>query len=651
MTKKIVSFLNPNYQQGPKYLNAFYLPYTSGVLWSYASQFDEVNENYALGEFIWKRENIDDVVERLKNHHIICVSGYVWNRKYNHKLCIKLKEANPNLIFVAGGPDYPIHKPNLAERYPYIDCFVKSEGEVCFKNILVELTKDNPNILSIRGLLVRVNREIVDTGDSDRINDLDQIPSPYTTGVFDHLMRNAPNVTWNAIVETNRGCPYMCTFCDWGSLTYSKVKKFEIDRVFSEIEWFGRNKIDFVSFTDANFGIFPERDMKIAEKVIEVRNKYSHPDSYTMSWAKNQKESVIDIVSKLSEGGNRTGLNISLQSLDEGVLTAIKRKNLEIHKIAEAAKICESKNIPVYTEIILGLPEETLQSWKNTYYSLFEYGTHDMIQHYQAILLENAEMNLTQREKYGLKGLHVYGNIFGAPLDNDSEIEESLEIVIETDTLPHHDMIAAMIFNWYMTTFHVAGLTNWASRFLRKYKNVSYEDFYEDLFEFIKQDPWLNSEIKRIEENCIKWVETGKILENVSIKGHIVQWWSLPHTTSMMIQVDNLHDHVFAVISKYLEKFELPAELRNDIIKTQKKFFMKYEDLAQYPMQLEMKYDIIGYLQNNDLLESKCTYEFDYAFKGFDFGNRILEYTIGDYCGNYYYGRKQQFGKAKITKL
>ncbi len=64
--KKIVSFVNPNFQQGPKELNAYYLPYSIGVLWSYASQFEFITENYELGDIIWKRESIDVVVKKIK---------------------------------------------------------------------------------------------------------------------------------------------------------------------------------------------------------------------------------------------------------------------------------------------------------------------------------------------------------------------------------------------------------------------------------------------------------------------------------------------------------------------------------------------------------------------------------------------------------
>ena len=54
--------------------------------------------------------------------------------------------------------------------------------------------------------------------------------------------------------------PFACTFCDWGSATKSKVRKFSEERLEREIEWFGDNEIAYVDCCDANFGIFQERD-------------------------------------------------------------------------------------------------------------------------------------------------------------------------------------------------------------------------------------------------------------------------------------------------------------------------------------------------------------------------------------------------------
>ena len=45
MSFKIISLVQPNFQQGPKEINAHYLPYSVGVLWSYVQQFPKIRDN------------------------------------------------------------------------------------------------------------------------------------------------------------------------------------------------------------------------------------------------------------------------------------------------------------------------------------------------------------------------------------------------------------------------------------------------------------------------------------------------------------------------------------------------------------------------------------------------------------------------------
>lgn len=444
MSKKIISFVSPNFQQGPKELNAYYLPYSPGILWSYVNQFPTINENYELGEFIWRREDIEDAVEILKDSDVIGFSTYIWNRSYTKELGKALKEANPNLFIIGGGPEFPIEKEDIFEQYPFLDICVKLEGEKTFRAVLEEHLKDTPDYKSIAGMLVNDNGVAVSTGDTVRIDDLDTIPSPYLTGVFDKLMAKHPEIRWNGTIETNRGCPYACTFCDWGSLTYNKVKIFELERVFSELEWMGQNQFDFISFTDANFGIFAERDSLIADKLIAVQKQYGMPRAYTIAWAKNQKKEVVDIVKKLIyEGGAKIGLNLSVQTMDENTLEIIKRTNLDTNKIGEVFVMCEEANIPLYTELILGLPGETISSWKENFYRLYKAGNHTGITVYQAQLLENAEMNLTQRKMYKLKGQVVYDYLVGS--NNEKNLREGVEIVVSTRDLPPEKMLEAQL--------------------------------------------------------------------------------------------------------------------------------------------------------------------------------------------------------------
>ena len=122
------------------------------------------------------------------------------------------------------------------------------------------------------------------------------IPSPYLTGLFDNY-GDAP-VT-SITIETNRGCPYGCTFCDWGSATMSRIRKFDLDRVFAELEWAAQRGIAGIGFADANFGIL-ERDVAIAEKVAELKATYGFPLHCATNYAKNTVKHLNKIVSTWS---------------------------------------------------------------------------------------------------------------------------------------------------------------------------------------------------------------------------------------------------------------------------------------------------------------------------------------------------------------
>ena len=263
---KQISMVQVNFQQGPKELNAHYLPYSAGIIWSYANQFESIKQAYTLNHVLWRRESIDSAVSKLAEQDVVALSSYVWNRNYNYALAKRLKEINPSCCIIFGGPEPAIADPKIFVKHPYVDVIIKKEGEYIFKNVLDSID----NLESVTGLVLNVNGQALDTGTSPRIDELDTIPSPYLTGFFDKIVADNPNVEWNATLETNRGCPYACTLCDWGSLTYNKIKKFNLERIFAELEWIANHKCGFLSVTDANFGIFVERDNLIIDKFIEL---------------------------------------------------------------------------------------------------------------------------------------------------------------------------------------------------------------------------------------------------------------------------------------------------------------------------------------------------------------------------------------------
>ena len=639
MTFKKISLVQPNFQQGPKEFNAHYLPYSVGVLWAYVSQFDEIKNYFQLDKIIWKRTSILATAKSLADSDIIAFSTYVWNKNYNYALATEIKKINPDIIFIFGGPEIPITKKDIFQRLPFIDIVVKSEGEITLKNVLLAL-KNNQSLSCIPGLILNENNLPIDTGDSSRIESLEEIPSPYLTGVFDNLIEESNMVEWNATLETNRGCPYACTFCDWGSLTYNKVKKFNLERVFDELEWIGKNKCGFVSITDANFGMFVERDNLIADKLLEVQEKYGYPYTFSVAWAKNQKTEVVEIVKKLIKSPKfNQGLTVSVQSMDLDVLENIKRKNLDQHKIEDVFNLCDKNNIPVYTEVILGLPGETIETWKEGFWKLFRAGNHTGITILHAQMLENAEMNLLQRKLYKIESRPVYDYMSGSY--NFDELKECVDVVVSTKDMSTEQMLEAHAFSWFINTFHINGLTTYTSRFLHKHKGIDFKDFYEELYEYLKQDKWFCEERENIKRYYKNWMFDGSInhsdISNIEVHG-----WNLVHRTTLNIHAENKYNYVFGLIESFINEKFIFAE-NKQLLDFQKHFVIDYYKIKEYPIIKTYDYDFLGNLLEDQELNSKTNYKFDFL--------ESKDITIERFLENIYFSRRRNFGKAWVTRV
>lgn len=634
--KTKIAWVQPNFQQGPKEFNAYYLPYSAGVVWSYSLQDPAIRDRFEVTEWIWRREAIEETAQRLAQNDMVAFSVYVWNHRYNYALGKRIKEINPNVVILIGGPEPAITDINLFRDNPWMDLVVCYEGEITFKRVLEHF--DSRDWESVPGLLINRNGEAIKTQDAERIQELEEVPSPYLAGIFDDLIAKHPEITWQGTLETNRGCPYACTFCDWGSLTYNKVKKFGLERVYAELEWMAKRNFDWISITDANFGMFPERDELIADKIIECQEKYGSPRTFSVAWAKNQKKEVIDIVKKLldSKGFNQ-GLTLSVQSLDLDVLENIKRKNMEMNKLGEVFELCDQRNIPAYTELILGLPGETLESWKKNFYQLYDLNQHTGITVFQAQLLENAEMNLLQKKLYKITSQPVTDYFAGSY--SVEHIEESIDVITGTKDMPTPVMLDAQTFAWFQTTFHINGFATLIARFINKHLGISYNDYYEDLMEYCKSHPWLQKEESEARKYFGNWMTTGKI-DHPKI-GVEIHGWNIIHRTSMNMHSENVTDELYDFVEGFLQRYNLPSDLLDSLMKLQRAYYIKYDDRNNYPMMLELDYNIWDYISFDKPLEkTKTRYKLDFPEDKTMSFNRFLEL--------FYFARRRNFGKATV---
>jgi radical SAM superfamily enzyme YgiQ (UPF0313 family) len=297
---------------------------------------------------------------------VLLLSSYLWSIDGNLELAAQVKERSPRTVVVMGGPSAPKYEQDAEDfltRHPQIDVIVRGEGEVTVSELLSALDGDLGRLAALSevdGLTVRLEDRIVRTPDRERLADLNSVPSPYLTGLFDHLP--AQRGIW--AVETNRGCPYGCTFCDWGSATKSRIRKFDMDRVTAELDWLSRHGVQAIFLADANFGIF-ERDLDITRHVADLHERWGAPTSFIASFAKNTTKYTVPIIRTLIDAGLSGDVAIAFQTTDDDTLDNISRSNIKVETYDQLARDVRADGLPILADIMVGLPGATIETLKN----------------------------------------------------------------------------------------------------------------------------------------------------------------------------------------------------------------------------------------------------------------------------------------------
>ena len=221
------------------YGNQIHFPYSIARLVAYVKTNTQLSPNFEfLPTFIYRDELEKNILE-CKDADILLCSCYVWNWEITLRLAKKVKELNPTCLIIFGGPQVPNKSKNFFKQYNFVDILVHGEGEMILEKILYSYMNDK-DFSKIDGIETKDFR----TKPNSRITDLSTLPSPYLTNVIWDLVEKRENMVFAASWETNRGCPYPCTFCDWGGGIHTKLRQRPVDILKEEIDIFEQKMLD-----------------------------------------------------------------------------------------------------------------------------------------------------------------------------------------------------------------------------------------------------------------------------------------------------------------------------------------------------------------------------------------------------------------------
>ncbi len=387
---------------------------------------------------------------------VLMLTNYVWNEQLSHYFFRLAKAANPNVLTVMGGPNIslePERQRAYLERHPHLDLYVLGEGDFLAYEIVRSfhtfgLSHDKLTEAGIASSVMRMPdgtalyRELM-----PRHSVVAEIPSPFLAGTQDEFFdgRLAP------MIETNRGCPFTCTFCVQGTRYYTKGHNSPVDRIKEEILYIARRikqyspNMGTLRIADSNYGMF-ERDIEISEYIGQMQKDYGWPTFIDATTGKNMAERIIKSVEKV---GGALVLYQAVQSLDEDVLRKVKRQSIKLDTYKALEVHMRGRGLRSVSDLILGLPGESLATHLKGLHHLLDTNIHQM-HNFQAMMLKGAEMeSLEARDMFKFdtrfrvlpKNFGVYGG---------EKVFDVEEIIVATDTLPFDDYLTCR--KWHLVS-------------------------------------------------------------------------------------------------------------------------------------------------------------------------------------------------------
>lgn len=578
---------------------AVYLPYAIGLLAAYAWQNTDVKDNYNLGGLVFTRNDIDQTIDTFDSPYLVGFSNYVWNFEYNKLFAERLKKRYPDCIILFGGHNVP-PDTSLMVEFPFIDVLVHGEGEEALLNLLLAfLTKSD--LSNIPNLTFRDENGLPVSSQRVHVScPLENYPSPYLSGLFDELIKQNSNYTFCAILETSRDCPYLCAFCDWGQLR-SKTRRFSKEQVMKEIKWFSEHKVAYIWGADPNFGMFDD-DIEIAESLIEAKNNTGYPLIFNINYSKTKADNVFLINKLLNESKMSRGVPLSFQSFSPTVLKNICRENMKLKNFSDLITRYNEAGVTTYSELIIGLPGETYESFCRGIGILFEAGQHKTVNIYSFELLCNSSLgSLENIKKYAFETVRIPLIRLHCAPDTEDVIEYS-NIVVSNYSMNRESWKRSSLFYNSIQCFHNFGLLRCFAIYLYYEKGIKYEAFYKQLQKWMEQnDHSVCGQIYKKLNACYNDVLVGKggLYYSNPVFGHIV--WS--YSEAMYLDIVLGFEDFYNEIESFLKTFDIEARIYGDLMKYQKSIIKRPHISEQ---SISLRYDLSGYFSSIYLNEKKA---------------------------------------------
>jgi len=318
-------------------------------------------------------ENLIDTIDSLSEGITVVGINCLFSALFPsvREISTKIKEKFPGVKIVVGGMHPTLFAKEIINNCPDIDAVAIGESDVDFPKLLRHFY-EKESIEDLEGFCLCVDGKTITKPKTRYIHDLDALPRPgyefynfedYAIGAT--LWKIPDGITVSPVrlpLLTSRSCPNRCNFCSMRLVMGDKFRARSAENAFEEIKYlYDSYGVNHFQIMDDNLTINRERIIGICEMIVESGMKV-YFDAPNGLFLKTLDEELLHLM-------RRAGFmfaNLAVESGSDYIRNKIMVKNLSREQVIDAFKMCRAAGIKTQALFIIGMPEDTEETLKET---------------------------------------------------------------------------------------------------------------------------------------------------------------------------------------------------------------------------------------------------------------------------------------------
>ncbi|WP_455244659.1 B12-binding domain-containing radical SAM protein [Petrachloros mirabilis] len=282
---------------------------------------------------------------------------------YAKMLARQIRISNRTVKLAFGGVFASLNAPLVKLQCPEVDFVCRGDGEQLVLDLLANL--DNPEAVS--GLTWMKDEKVVHNPNRTLERHLDQWPFPDRESLKLDFVESMPldvpavlSMERFTTMQTSRGCPWPCVFCDIPIFNEGKWRARSSAHVVAELKYLQEQGYGSVYFVDDHFLLQPKRIEAICNGVMN--------EGLTIQWGiEGRVDSVAQHLFPAMAKAHCRTVMFGIESGSQRILDRLKKEQT-LEEVTTAVKNAKKAGIEiVHGFFTVGNPDETVEDMQATF--------------------------------------------------------------------------------------------------------------------------------------------------------------------------------------------------------------------------------------------------------------------------------------------